>query len=389
MTDPALVHEVVHPAGPVTHVLAIGIGHYPHLNGGDGKLTAHNLGMKQLTSPQVSARSIAEWYIRDFDCTDSPLASVALVLSESSPAEFVNPKTGTKYVVPRGTADDVEDAIGRWLNRASNNSENRIVLYFCGHGLSKGIENVYLLRDFGRKEGNAFDGAINYQSFVSALSWCKPTYQFLLFDTCRSSDQILEVNQKAGRSMLTADPAARFQLPKVQQCPLFSTELDRQTFGRANEQTLCAKAFLRSMRGACSRVENDNWYVTTHRMREALTDFQNRELQKGDMKQDADANRHAFIHLRRLPGKPLIPVFVQVDETRLMPDVRLTAIGGMKPPPTISGCQTEEWETALEIGSYDFTAEYLKDATKLPVIKNDVVFPTHCQIKLPVSSWGV
>ena len=44
---------------PSTHVLAIGIGRYPHLLGGDdGKLAAKPLGLKQLDSPPVSVRAL-------------------------------------------------------------------------------------------------------------------------------------------------------------------------------------------------------------------------------------------------------------------------------------------------------------------------------------------
>jgi hypothetical protein len=107
------------------------------------------------------------------------------------------------------------------------------------------------------------------------------------------------------------------------------------------------------------------------------------------MRQDADANRYAFIRLRRLPGRPRIPVFVQLDESRLMEQVRLTAIGDMNPPPTVSAYPKAEWETELEIGAYEFKAEYLTDGGKPPVIKKGVVYPTHCKVKLEVSTWGV
>ena len=51
------------------------------------------------------------------------------------------------------------------------------------------------------------------------------------------------------------------------------------------------------MSGASSKKEGDNWYVTTDRIVEALSDFQNREAIKGDAKQSADANSHAKPHL--------------------------------------------------------------------------------------------
>ena len=38
MPQPFLVHDVA-VAGPATHALVIGVGDYPHLNGGSGQRT--------------------------------------------------------------------------------------------------------------------------------------------------------------------------------------------------------------------------------------------------------------------------------------------------------------------------------------------------------------
>ena len=48
MPQPLLVNDVA-VAGPATHALVIGVGAYPHLNGGiPGKRTEQNDGMEQL-----------------------------------------------------------------------------------------------------------------------------------------------------------------------------------------------------------------------------------------------------------------------------------------------------------------------------------------------------
>ena len=64
MAQPFLVHDAA-VAGPATHALVIGVGDYPHLNGGTKKRTDQHDGMEQLTSPPISARQFASWLLSD------------------------------------------------------------------------------------------------------------------------------------------------------------------------------------------------------------------------------------------------------------------------------------------------------------------------------------
>jgi Caspase domain len=397
--DPALVHHVDVNV-PGTHVIAIGIGHYDHLEGGGKPLTRHHLDLKQLTSPPISATKIAAWFIEEFDCPDSPLASVSLVLSEPQPAEFRNGKTGQTFKVPTGTMDEVRTALSAWMKRAETDPRNRIILYFSGHGLSEGIglEQKYLLRDYGKDANDPLLGALDYQTFISGLATRRPSSQFLLFDACRVSEPIAKWNPTGGERIFAALPEERLGITQpMRQCPIFSAEIDRPALGRPNEESLCAKAFIRAMRGACCKREGNSWYVTTERILDTLSDFQNREALEGNAKQSADANRHAKIHLRRLNGIPSIPVFVRLDVKALAPDVIISAIRGIKAsqtPQTISdpnssGWQArEEWETELEIGEYRFQAVPLKPG-KEPITCDDTVMPSHTEVTLEVSRWGL
>jgi hypothetical protein len=393
--DPALVHHVDVNV-PATHVIAIGIGHYDHLEGGGKPLTRHHLGLKQLTSPPISARKIATWFIEEFDCGDSPLASVSLVLSEPEPADFPNGKTGRTIRVPTGTMAEVRAALSAWMKRAETDPGSRIVLYFSGHGLSEGmgLEQKYLLRDYGEDANDPLLGALDYQTFISGLATRRPSNQFLLFDACRLPTPIAKSNPTGGERVFAALPEERFGITQpMLQCPIFSTEIDRPALGRPNEESLCARAFIRAMRGACCKREGSSWYVTTERIVDTLSDFQNREALEGNVKQSADANRHAKLHLRRLKGIPSIPVFVRLDVKALAPDVMITAVRGTKDPWTISDPNTpgwqarEEWETELEIGEYRFQAAPLKPGRE-PITCVDTVIPSHTEVTLEVSQWG-
>lgn len=390
MSDAGLVHQV-NVNGPGTHLIAIGIGHYDHLPGGSRATTKHHLGLGQLTSPPSSARAVASWFIEKFDCTERPLASVSLVVSEKAPQPFVNSVTAQKFeMLSTGTIDEVKTALRQWITRAETDSRNSIILYFCGHGLSAGVQNYYLMRDYGEDNEDPLFGAINFRNFLSGLGTKKPSYQFLLFDACRSPNPMIELNRDGGQSIFVADPAGRLDVAEtLQQCPIFATELDRASLGVADQPSLCARAFIRVMNGACCRKEGGNWYVTTHRIVEALSDFQNREASKGDRVQSADANNFAKFRLRRLRSTPRIPVFVRLSDPEKGKLVKITAIRANHPPQCISDpaapnfVTAREFEAELEIGEYDFKAERI-DVAAPPFVVSEVVMPTQVDVTLEV-----
>ena len=49
--------------GARTHVLVIGVGRYPHLKDGSGRVLENHYGLGQLTSPPLSAAAIADWFV--------------------------------------------------------------------------------------------------------------------------------------------------------------------------------------------------------------------------------------------------------------------------------------------------------------------------------------
>jgi hypothetical protein len=383
VTDPALVYLRDPGNKPGTHVITIGIGTYDHLKGGSGALTRHHLEMDQLTSPPASARAVATWFIDHFDCDEAPLASVSLVLSEPQPATFQ--ADGKLRTVPRGTFVEVKAALDAWMERASVDTKSRLVFYFCGHGLAAGAENLYLLRDYGSDRNDPMTGALNYTRFKLGLASRKPSTQFLLFDACRSSPAFAKWNEDGGQRVFGVDLELRLGVAEpMLQCPLFSTELDSKARGRPNEPTFCASAFIQAMSGASAQKENGQWYVTTHRMEDALTLLQNRALAKlgvgGIIKQDATSNGFNKFRLRKFQDRkePEIPVFLRLNGQAQVADMRISATrtgGAPQQPRPLQGL-----EIVLTPGEYEFRAEQA-DGT-LIARTTEIVFPISVDVPL-------
>src|SRR5687767_12707438 len=90
--DPALVYLDTSrsPNDPSTHVLIVGVGRYEFGKGANETPVAGDL--RQLTSPPISAREIADWFVRSFQNSQKPLGSVALLLSEDPVRQYQAPR---------------------------------------------------------------------------------------------------------------------------------------------------------------------------------------------------------------------------------------------------------------------------------------------------------
>src|SRR5262249_4049056 len=143
MAMPRFVVHEKQVQGAATHALVIGVGSYPYLVGGNGPLTDDNEGLRQLTSPPVSARAFADWLVTSFSNPDKPLASVALLISEANnvvdgnTSTYLNPKTNVSHDLERAQIDTVAKAVDEWQTRADSRVDNMTIFYFCGHGIAQ------------------------------------------------------------------------------------------------------------------------------------------------------------------------------------------------------------------------------------------------------------
>lgn len=388
MAKPGLVHHVPRSGtGPVTHAIIIGVSDYPHLQGGSGALAERTFGLGQLTSPAVSARELATWFIKSFTCLDRPLSSVWLLTSEpgAAAATFLNPASNVLVDLPRATLAETRNAVRDCLALCTN-PDDRLIFYFCGHGLSGGMQNFYCLRDFGSDDEDPLGHAINYQNFAGMLEAQKPSNQLLLFDACRDQDAIATANQAGGSALGFADPNLRMGIVEpMRQCAIFSTGKDSKSYGKPNQPSLCASALLRGIRGAAARNKGHGWEVTSSRLLEAVTDFQALAFAPtADSAQKGDVGRFADISIRRLPGAPKIPVFIRRADGLSLKDASIKGFETLTGTEiiTVGKLPDDQWEGECPIGAYRF--EVSPTGAGAPIEIEDMVAPTHLPINVEI-----
>jgi Caspase domain len=363
-----LVHEVS-VDGPATHVLILGVGRYPHLIGGDAPCQNPD-GMGQLSSPPISARAMASWFIASYTDPAKPLASVALLLSEADPQPFQNSRTDESFEVEDATADNAEAAIRAWRDRANSDPGNRIFFYFCGHGVSEGEDMALLTSDFCSDGYNPLQGAIDLRRLQGGLKAARASEQVFFIDACRASSDVLisETDGVAGRVPLL--PGRRpVGLPALLAVPYFATLAGTKAYARENSVSLFTDALLRSLRGAGSDEPEDlegPWQVSTTRLQQGIDHFMKEPVFAGEIvgvQVPVTGQLPVFV-LHYLDGPPEVPVYVGCDagaDNELAEFICLQG-GAERARRVLAEVDPEypqrEWALPLSFGSYEFRAEF-------------------------------
>jgi Caspase domain len=207
-----LLHDSGMPAQAGTHVLAIGVGSYPHLLGGaPGQLANKPLGLKQLQSPPVSVKAFLDWFLAPvlavgapgFSNASAPLASVE-ALASSTAGTTINTPTGAQALCS-ATRQEIQHAFDAWLARLKAHPDNVGVFYFCGHGVMVS-EHYLLAEDFGRNNNRPWENAFDITTTIRAIEREVPGAVYLFIDACReiSRDVAMTLGAK-GDELATVD----------------------------------------------------------------------------------------------------------------------------------------------------------------------------------------
>lgn len=196
-------------AAPSTHVLAIGIGRYPRLLGGDQPLASKPLGLKQLDSPPVSLKALLDWFLiptlapgsLGFVNEVAPLGTIHALASAPQPVSIETP-SGPVALEP-AIKDNIDNAFAAWLEAVKRNDANIGVFYFCGHGVMVS-EHHLLAEDFGSTL-QAWAKAFDISSTIRAVERETRGALFFFLDACR------EVSRELALS-IGADPQALMEV---------------------------------------------------------------------------------------------------------------------------------------------------------------------------------
>jgi hypothetical protein len=176
-----------------THVLAIGVGKYPHLLNGTAKLAANPMGLEQLESPPVSAKALIDWFLSPvagagvFENPDVPLASIEGLASAEQPVVIATP--GGQITLAEATQDAIQQAFEDWLDRLKSHPDNVGIFYFCGHGVM--VSDHYLLaQEFGHS-AQPWTKAFNVSLTVRAVEREIQGSVFFFIDACRNIPRAL------------------------------------------------------------------------------------------------------------------------------------------------------------------------------------------------------
>jgi Caspase domain len=387
MADAAGLVHLDEVAVPGTHALVIGIGNYPHLVGGQQPATFTD-GMRQLSSPPVSARAFATWMIQDYHFPGKPLASLSLLLSEAVPQSFTNPKTGQFYDVAIADIDPILAAVKEWKARGDLSPDNRLIFYFCGHGISESDDMALLAADFNGDGDNPLNQALDLRQLMLGLAKCKANEQVFFIDACRSSsDTLLSRSGKyAGQVPFLPVPRPA-DWPRRLWLPYYATLAGEMSHAIPNKVSLFTEALLRAVRGVGSdNPDDDVWRVNTSRLQEAIYHFMAQPAFAGKLAgvQVPTVRELPIFDLHQLTGPPVVPVYVGcrdpvynqsadffcLRQGQLF-DQRLAVSVDPDDP-------YAEWPVNLEFDRYDFSANVANDTWR----KSIDVRPIYRRVRL-------
>lgn len=270
--DPALVFfdGARRASDSGTHVLIIGVGKYAHGKGPAASPVGGDL--RQLTSPPISARAMADWFIGSFHNRNKPLVSVSLVTSEDQPTAYTAPRPqGARAVdAPAATLANVKDAARQWAVRSGSHQDNMAVFYFCGHGAALGQQAALLLEDFG-EPGREFEGAIDVDVLRGTMKNSPAIQQAYLFDCCRTSADDLYRNEPSiGSRIVSIAAFHRGHSTPPQQFVLFPTLDGEEAFGIKDAVSVFTRSIIDAVRFAAADSSTGVWRTTTGNLLHAV-----------------------------------------------------------------------------------------------------------------------
>ena len=364
---------------PATHAIVIGVGKYPHLNGGTGILTTLDGGLNQLSSPPESAREVVTWLLDNFNNIDRPLASVSLLISEKdSPQPFAHPRLAAPFTPKEATIADVKQAVRDWKKLGDGNEDNLLLFFFCGHGVASGLDGMTLLvSDYGKDNNMPMEGAVDFAAMHRGMAQCKASYQCYFVDACRTVDDIASNTTATGHPIIQ-DNLNRPWASDWNYAILYSTLAGEKAYGRKNKPSFYTEELLLGLNGTGSNNRNGAgvWRVSTNDLSTAV---QRGLSYRGKKIKPPMANMVNF-EFHELKADPVVPVWVYCRNPADTDQASFKCLKGgnivcSRPP------EPDTWRHEIPHGLYDFLAEV---DTRSGKRENEIVMPPYQEVEIEV-----
>jgi hypothetical protein len=247
-------------ASAAVHVLCIGVGDYFFMPKPKETMPAALKGkyhkevpiMNRLTSPQPSARAVADWFIANQDRLEVPLGTVQLLIG--------NDPTGK--IAGGATLAEVKAAARAWSDLCNQNADNVAIFYFCGHGVSdpNTSESLLLLQDFGDIEEEFWRNSVNFEQFKRSMGSNEAMTQVYLVDACRNVPKsYMDIPRQGLSTLLTARPL----LISGKNVPVIrAATLNQTAEGTVNAQTRFCEVLLDCLSHYAATEVGNRWQVT-------------------------------------------------------------------------------------------------------------------------------
>lgn len=240
--------------GPGTHVLVVGVGHYPHFPGYCQGLNTEG----QIDSAEIGAQHVARWFIEKFFHPAKPLASLRLLLSNEQ-GSFQFGRSGAR-LVDAATTENFMDAYADWMADGNQHADNALILYFAGHGIGNLDQQSLFCEDFNRVPTRKMEGAIDYRVLERAIGANSgASHAWIFMDTCRGNDPVQTVNGDFGRKVDSeVGPIANLNGPRIS--TIFSTAPGGEAHGNAGAPSFFAEAMVKAFEtNAFCRRDGMRW----------------------------------------------------------------------------------------------------------------------------------
>lgn len=363
------------------HAIVIGVGDYPHLNGGSGNKTNLHGGLKQLSSPAESARAFTDWLLTEFNNPAKPLATVSLLISDTDDTtEYHHPKLAVPVIVEKANIGNVKKAVREWKAYGDKNEDNLVMFFFCGHGVARGLDWLtLLLSDYGESDDIPMEGALDFTAFRRGMAQCKASEQCYFIDSCRKTSDIATRTTETGTSIVQDSQNRPDSYADLKYAVFYSTLGGEAAYGRKNKPSYYTEELIKGLNGTGSNNRNGDgkWRVSTSELNMAIhwgLSLLGEKI-KVPMSTLVQFEFHELLH------EPVVPVTIYCEPRT---DNRLATFSCNQNEHTVEtrGPDETDWLVDIPHGRYDFLAQI--DARK-GERKDESIMPPYREIKIEVT----